>query len=253
MAISNRPRYQYLIALAILVLVSGECQSITCNVSNCKTCSTSTKCSTCLSGYYLLSVTSCRSCMSYCDKCSSSSTCTTCSDGYSIDYTGSCLACPTGCKTCATSVYTSTSTCTSCMTGYTYKSNNSSCSPTSLSIGGVIGIVIGVVVGLIVLAIIISCCCKKRQLVSSNSTSVVMGGNGTYPQKMEQYNNQSQFMGQSPSHPAYVHPSYPPVYGGNAPTQMPYGAVPVQPPMSGAQPPMFGTQPQNDALPPGFI
>ena len=135
-------------------------ESRTCHscVNNCDTCTNSTKCVDCSSGYYKTSDglcvdpcqdgyfkvsenMTCGKCLSRCKYCTNTSVCTTCYENYYISGEGTtCLACMTGCYTCTSNttcnqcsggrywLYNSTSlevSCpTSCPSGYYYDSSN---------------------------------------------------------------------------------------------------------------------------------
>ena len=91
---------------AITTPLPGSCAS--CN-SVCKTCTSSTVCQSCKTGYYL-SGSSCLACMKVCKTCIASSTCTTCYTTSILDSTSVC--------TCAAGLLfqTSTKSCQLCST-----------------------------------------------------------------------------------------------------------------------------------------
>lgn len=84
----------------------------TCHAS-CKTCSDSTNCLTCNSGYYwgVINGGLCAACPSGCATCDASSACYSCLSGYYL-YQNNCLSCPVYCSACSDG-----STCTACSQG----------------------------------------------------------------------------------------------------------------------------------------
>jgi len=80
--------------------------TVTCP-SNCSSCSSSTTCTVCNSGYTLQNGACIQSCIQM-----SGSTCIACDEGYVLD-NGKCLKCPDGCKSCSNSL-----ACKTCADGY---------------------------------------------------------------------------------------------------------------------------------------
>lgn len=91
---------------ALTTPLPGSCAS--CN-SICRTCTSSTVCQSCITGYYI-SGSSCFACMKVCKTCTTSSTCATC-------YTSSILDSSSVC-TCSAELFfqTSTKSCQLCST-----------------------------------------------------------------------------------------------------------------------------------------
>lgn len=110
----------------------GECNCFpgfggySCNVtcsSNCKECSLTSKCTSCMSGYQYFTD---RCCPSKCLSCNSTSFCDTCEDGFEISSQGTCDACFKGyfmssgsCVRCSDNCIDcdSSSNCTECIEG----------------------------------------------------------------------------------------------------------------------------------------
>lgn len=100
-----------------------------CNLDKCVTCGRSGStvlCTSCLSGYFLISGT-CRACSSNCRKCTSATTCTVCNTEYFLS-SGTCSAVTTSVSNCQT--YSSSTVCSTCATSYYLSSNV--CYPCSL-------------------------------------------------------------------------------------------------------------------------
>lgn len=99
----------------------NDCQN-TCILSNCITCTTSTSCSQCLTGYFLNSLLRCQACITNCANCSNTITCDNCIAGYYFNITAvQCQTCNINCLTC------NSGSCTSCITGYF--PNTTGCTP----------------------------------------------------------------------------------------------------------------------------
>ena len=81
--------------------------------ASCATCTDSTNCLTCNSGFYWTITNGglCTACPSGCATCDSTGTCSSCLSGYYL-FQSNCLACPTYCSSCSDG-----STCTACSQG----------------------------------------------------------------------------------------------------------------------------------------
>ena len=219
----------------ILLFSKVNSETISCSVSNCKTCESSSICSECKSEYYRSSSGSCNQCPSNCHACRTAGICDKCKSGYYVsDFSEWCVSCPVGCSKCYYIVDSviSSRRCSECTEGYSLSGTNCvksrSPSPTpSLSAGGYVGVFIGLAVFIIILAVIISVCCKKKPVHSNGINTSIISNEGGYQQPFQPqvmgYNGQNQFMGQQPNQ----------TFDGHAP-------APYTPP----QPLMFGNQPQ---------
>lgn len=95
---------------------NGICQAPTTKVANCQTYSTAALCSSCESGYTLVSKACVKNTVANCSYELVAGTCTSC-NGYSI-LAGKCdKACPSNCSTCA--MTGSATVCAACNAGYT--------------------------------------------------------------------------------------------------------------------------------------
>ena len=99
-----------------------QCESC---VSNCLTCTNSTKCIACKSGYFINSNGQCSACpIEKCGKLKSDGCqCETCADNYFMDNNQQCQQCSTQCKTC---LGTATN-CTSCSDNSSFVNKNNQC------------------------------------------------------------------------------------------------------------------------------
>ena len=100
---------------------NGGCQSTTTCPVNCDTCTSTTSCSKCKSGYYPVTG-GCDKCFSRCTTCDWYEVCTDCAVGYSLK-NGYC--CPPGCSSC------NLSKCWGCNTGYLYDGTNCNSCPSN--------------------------------------------------------------------------------------------------------------------------
>lgn len=95
----------------------------TSQCANCRTscaqCNSWTKCTACVTGYYLDNTT-CMACPVSCTSCNSSTICTSCKQNYYMK-NNTCLSCGKNCMFC------NSSSCNTCQTGYDIKSDCLSC------------------------------------------------------------------------------------------------------------------------------
>lgn len=118
-------------------LSSGQCKA--CNVTNCAVCTAvgaNVFCTTCTSGYYKFNNTVCSSCPLNCLSCTSSTICTGCNTGYYIQGGGCSLV--SSSLLIPNCLYYSNTTsggkylCTSCQSGYYLSSTSLQCVPCSI-------------------------------------------------------------------------------------------------------------------------
>ena len=97
----------------------NDCQNV-CTLQNCTTCTTSSSCGQCATGYFVSSMLRCEKCIDNCDTCASALTCEKCRDEYFYNSTSmECLPCQAFCLEC------NMRSCLTCLTGYF--SNNAEC------------------------------------------------------------------------------------------------------------------------------
>ena len=94
-------------------------------VSNCLTCTNSTKCIACKSGYFINSNGQCSACpIEKCGKLKSDGCqCETCADNYFMDNNQQCQKCSTQCKTCIDNA----NNCTSCSDNNSFVNDKNQC------------------------------------------------------------------------------------------------------------------------------
>ena len=81
-----------------------------CDYLNCKLCDND-QCLTCNDGYFMRN-NECQPCSSYCRSCTSTTNCLECSTGFYLLEAGTCLSCPSHCSSCTSQ------SCLSCIQGY---------------------------------------------------------------------------------------------------------------------------------------
>lgn len=116
--------------------VNGAGVCVPC-LSSCRECATQApgQCLSCGDGLFLNSQQKCQQCStSFCSTCSINDVCESCSSGYTLTSTFTCIKnCESPCATCSAS---SPTQCTSCLAGYEIDSTTSSCTPVTQCIGG---------------------------------------------------------------------------------------------------------------------
>ena len=140
---------------------------------------------TCSTGFYV-SGTKCLNCsaaISYCSTCTSSSNCTTCSTGYYRSPSGiSCFTCAVDIDGCGSCTSSSPSSCTYCYSGYKLRTTSpygceyTGSTASSASGGSTGGIVGGVIGGAVLVGILVGiyCCCKKRTTLAQQQNPQAM-------------------------------------------------------------------------------
>lgn len=113
-------------------------QCVKCTISNCDSCylfQSNVYCSACSSSYYRQTNTTCSSCTSSCKTCTSSTVCTVCKTGYYIQ-SGACLSITTtilNCDTYSATKSGSINLCSTCLTGYYVSDTGLQCLPCSVT------------------------------------------------------------------------------------------------------------------------
>lgn len=104
----------FLKAPALRVLQAKEPADSVCTacISPCATCTSATKCLTCLAGFrFDTATTACQKCPNNCNECTTSATfCNKCAKNFTTTADGKCIKCFAGCKTCSTA-----DTCSECL------------------------------------------------------------------------------------------------------------------------------------------